>query len=109
MPRTTREIPLLTDLLFVCTKTPLIIKKCVSVILTVDASSKGKSQSRCKVSLTASMGSTVAEEVIVLLRRLHALPAWNQTISDYITQQLSTVTDILLEEGHAEVSMLKRW
>ncbi|XP_038055580.1 E3 ubiquitin-protein ligase HERC2-like [Patiria miniata] len=67
-----------------------------------DGSSKGKKQSRCKVSLTASMGSTVAEEIIILLRRLHTLPAWNQTINDYITQQLSTVTDILLEQGHAE-------
>ena len=60
-------------------------------------------QSRCKVSLTASLGSTVAEEVIILICRLHTLPAWNQTINDYVTQQLSTVTDILLEDGLAEV------
>ncbi|XP_033632375.1 E3 ubiquitin-protein ligase HERC2-like [Asterias rubens] len=59
-------------------------------------------QSRCKVSLTASLGSTVAEEVIILICRLHTLPAWNQTINDYVTQQLSTVTDILLEDGLAE-------
>ena len=70
-----------------------------------DGGRKGKKQSRCKVSLTASLGSTVAEEIIVLLCRLHTLPAWNQTINDYITQQLSTITDILLEGAITEVIM----
>ena len=39
-------------------------------------------------SLTASDSSTVAEEIVVLLRRLHPLDAWNPLINQYISKSL---------------------
>nr|XP_034301900.1 E3 ubiquitin-protein ligase HERC2 isoform X4 [Crassostrea gigas] len=50
------------------------------------------------VSLTASYTSTVAEEIVCLLRTLHASDCWNSHINAYITSQLVNVGDMMVEK-----------
>ena len=47
-------------------------------------------------SLTASESSTIAEEIVVLLRRLHPLPAWNQLINQYIGVNLQDIPKLIM-------------
>ena len=42
-------------------------------------------------SVSATYSSTVAEELVALLRRLHALEAWNPLINEFISERLSRV------------------
>ena len=46
-------------------------------------------------SLTASESSTIAEEIVVLLRRLHPLPAWNPLINQYISSSLQAIPSLI--------------
>lgn len=46
---------------------------------------------RSRVSLTASYTSTVAEEMVVLLRKLHSLDVWNPHVNAYISIQLPAI------------------
>lgn len=50
-------------------------------------------------SLTASESSTIAEEVVVLLRRLHPLPAWNGLINQFISSSLQAIPSIIVPHG----------
>ncbi|XP_033111225.1 E3 ubiquitin-protein ligase HERC2-like [Anneissia japonica] len=52
---------------------------------------------RSKTSLTASFASTIAEEIIVLLRILHDLDTWNSLINSYIYHQLQLVRDLVID------------
>lgn len=54
--------------------------------------------------LTASTSSTIAEEIVVLLRRLHPLPAWNGIINDFIQTNLQSLPQLIVlsEEMHTE-------
>ena len=47
-------------------------------------------------SLTASSSSTIAEEIVVLLRRLHPLPAWNKIVNSFIANSLQAVPELVL-------------
>uniref|UniRef100_T1IYS2 HECT-type E3 ubiquitin transferase n=1 Tax=Strigamia maritima TaxID=126957 RepID=T1IYS2_STRMM len=58
---------------------------------------RGKSLIRSRVSLTASHTSTIAEECVTLIRKLHALPAWNCAINDYLCSKLTLIPEIILE------------
>ncbi|GFS15828.1 E3 ubiquitin-protein ligase HERC2, partial [Elysia marginata] len=49
------------------------------------------------VSMTATYTSTMAEEVIALLRRLHTLPVWNGAINRFISLQLPSIISLLAE------------
>ncbi|XP_012936715.1 E3 ubiquitin-protein ligase HERC2 [Aplysia californica] len=49
------------------------------------------------VSMTATYTSTMAEEVIALIRRLHTLPVWNASINRYIAGQLPSIVSLLAE------------
>ena len=49
-------------------------------------------RARPQASLTATHSSTLAEEVVALLRTLHALGQWNGLINKYINSQLHSVT-----------------
>lgn len=53
---------------------------------------------RAPVSLSASYTSTVSEEIISLLRKLHNLDAWNAHINRYMLDRLSKVVDLLIEK-----------
>ena len=46
-------------------------------------------------SLTASDSSTIAEEIVVLLRRLHPLEVWNPLINCYISRSLQEIPRLI--------------
>ena len=57
----------------------------------------GRNRKKFKLhaSQTASESSTIAEEIVVLLRRLHPLPAWNPLINQYISRSLQTIPKLI--------------
>lgn len=52
-------------------------------------------KSRPQASLTATHSSTLAEEIVCLLRTLHCLGQWNTMINDYVNTQLSSIGDVM--------------
>ncbi|XP_037554244.1 E3 ubiquitin-protein ligase HERC2 [Nematolebias whitei] len=52
-------------------------------------------KSRPQASLTATHSSTLAEEIVTVLRTLHFLSQWKGLINDYINTQLSSIGDIM--------------
>lgn len=52
-------------------------------------------KSRPQASLTATHSSTLAEEIVSVLRTLHSLGQWNNMINDYINTQLSSIGDVM--------------
>lgn len=52
-------------------------------------------KSRPQASLTATHSSTLAEEIVAVLRTLHSLGQWNALINEYINSQLSGIGDIM--------------
>lgn len=50
---------------------------------------------KCRVSLTASHSSTIAEELVSLIRSLHSLPGWNSALNSFLTAKLSLASDLL--------------
>lgn len=52
-------------------------------------------KSRPQASLTATHSSTLAEEIVSVLRTLHSLGQWNSMINDYINAQLSSIGDVM--------------
>lgn len=51
-------------------------------------------------SQTASESSTIAEEVVVLLRRLHSLPAWYGLINQFISTSFQDIPSVILPQGN---------
>ncbi|KAH9523228.1 E3 ubiquitin-protein ligase herc2 [Bulinus truncatus] len=49
------------------------------------------------VSMTATYTSTVAEEVVALIRRLHTLPMWSSAVNKFISDQLPNIVALLSE------------
>ncbi|XP_063677273.1 E3 ubiquitin-protein ligase HERC2-like isoform X2 [Bolinopsis microptera] len=66
---------------------------------------QGRSTNEGIASLTAPPVSTVAEEVVMLLRKLHSLPDWNSSINGFISNWLKTITNIipLAEDGEGVI------
>ena len=55
-------------------------------------------------SVSATYSSTVAEELVALLRRLHALEAWNPLINKFISGRLSRIVTMATPtEGETDV------
>ncbi|KAB5583793.1 hypothetical protein PHYPO_G00099730 [Pangasianodon hypophthalmus] len=52
-------------------------------------------KSRPQASLTATHSSTLAEEIVAVLRTLHSLHQWNGLINEYINSQLSGIGDVM--------------
>ncbi|XP_011304625.1 E3 ubiquitin-protein ligase HERC2 [Fopius arisanus] len=50
---------------------------------------------KCRVSITASHSSTLAEELILLIRGLHLLPGWQLPLNCYLASKLSLASDLL--------------
>ncbi|RLU17868.1 hypothetical protein DMN91_010107 [Ooceraea biroi] len=50
---------------------------------------------KCRMSVTASYSSTVAEELIWLIRFLHTLPGWNEAINRFLSAKLALTADLL--------------
>ncbi|XP_049295397.1 probable E3 ubiquitin-protein ligase HERC2 [Anopheles funestus] len=51
---------------------------------------------KSRVLYSASHSGTVAEEMVVLIRRLHTLPLWNESINSFMQQKLCLTADIFL-------------
>lgn len=52
---------------------------------------------KTRVLLSASNSSTIAEEMVSLLRKLHTLPIWNNAISSYLSQKLCIAAEFFTE------------
>ena len=59
-------------------------------------SKSSKPSNKVPVSLSASYTSTVAEEMVTLLCKLHALDNWNAVINTYITEKLRLIPDMVV-------------
>lgn len=53
---------------------------------------------------TASYSSTLAEEFVVLLRKLHTLPVWNGLINQHISVNLHAIASFILEQPPSDQS-----
>ncbi|KAG9460649.1 hypothetical protein GDO78_020434, partial [Eleutherodactylus coqui] len=71
-----------------------LLTTCSSDIPLLRESTLRRRKARPQASLTATHSSTLAEEIVALLRALHSLNQWNGLINKYINSQLSSVTTI---------------
>lgn len=65
---------------------------------------------KARVLLSASHSSTIGEEMITLLRKLHALPLWNNAISSYLSQKMCIAAEFFsesAEEAQGRQSMIR--
>lgn len=54
---------------------------------------------------TASYSSTLAEEFVVLLRKLHTLPVWNDPINQHISINLHAIATFILDQPPSSSSI----
>lgn len=65
---------------------------------------------KARVLLSASHSSTIGEEMITLLRKLHSLPLWNNAISSYLSQKMCIAAEYFSEradEAQGRQSMIR--
>lgn len=74
-----------------------------------ESSWKGKRVCRARVALTASYTSTIAEECVAMLRKLHSLGGWNPVISEFLLSKLALVQEGHQEDGEAVASGSASW
>ncbi|XP_037324635.2 E3 ubiquitin-protein ligase HERC2 [Pungitius pungitius] len=72
-----------------------LLSTCSSDLPLLREGSLQRRRSRPQASLTATHSSTLAEEIVSVLRILHALGQWNSMINDYINTQLSAIGDVM--------------
>lgn len=53
---------------------------------------------------TASHSSTLAEEFVALLRKLHTLPVWNGLINQHISANLHAIASFILDQPSSSSS-----
>ncbi|XP_012867362.1 PREDICTED: E3 ubiquitin-protein ligase HERC2 [Dipodomys ordii] len=75
-----------------------LLTTCSSDVPLLRESTLRRRRARPQASLTATHSSTLAEEVVALLRTLHSLPQWNGLINKYINSQLHSVTHTCAEK-----------
>ncbi|XP_060089857.1 E3 ubiquitin-protein ligase HERC2 isoform X3 [Heteronotia binoei] len=71
-----------------------LLTTCSSDIPLLRESTLRRRKARPQASLTATHSSTLAEEIVALLRTLHSLSQWNGLINKYINSQLTSITHI---------------
>lgn len=80
-----------------------------------EKSRRSRRKPRIPASVSATYSSTVAEELLALLRKLHTLEAWNPLVNEFISAQLkSIVTMVTLaepvqEDGETQVGPFGSW
>lgn len=52
---------------------------------------------KTKVLASASHSGTIAEEIITLLRKLHLLPAWNESVNNFLAQKMCIAADMFVD------------
>ncbi|TKS74835.1 E3 ubiquitin-protein ligase HERC2 [Collichthys lucidus] len=72
-----------------------LLSTCSSDLPLLREGSLRRRKSRPQASLTATHSSTLAEEIVSVLRTLHSLGQWNSMINDYINTQLSSIGDVM--------------
>ncbi|XP_071200551.1 putative HERC2-like protein 3 [Salvelinus alpinus] len=72
-----------------------LLRSCSSDLPLLREGSLRRRKSRPQASLTASHSSTLAEEIVSVLRTLHSLGQWNALLNDYINCQLSCIGDVM--------------
>lgn len=60
-----------------------------------EKSRKSKRKPRIPASVSATYSSTVAEELLALLRKLHSLEAWNPLVNEFISAQLKSIVTMV--------------
>ncbi|XP_031694188.1 E3 ubiquitin-protein ligase HERC2-like, partial [Anarrhichthys ocellatus] len=73
----------------------ILLSTCSSDLPLLREGSLRRRKSRPQASLTATHSSTLAEEIVSVLRTLHALNQWNSMINNYINTQLSSIGDVM--------------
>ncbi|KAL7983783.1 hypothetical protein Chor_000659, partial [Crotalus horridus] len=71
-----------------------LLTTCSSDIPLLRESTLRRRKARPQASLTATHSSTLAEEIVALLRTLHSLNQWNGLINKYINSQLTSIIHI---------------
>ncbi|XP_038616113.1 E3 ubiquitin-protein ligase HERC2 [Tachyglossus aculeatus] len=71
-----------------------LLSTCSSDVPLLRESTLRRRKARPQASLTATHSSTLAEEIVALLRTLHSLTQWNGLINKYINSQLNSITSI---------------
>ncbi|XP_074492829.1 E3 ubiquitin-protein ligase HERC2 isoform X1 [Sebastes fasciatus] len=72
-----------------------LLSTCSSDLPLLREGSLRRRKSRPQASLTATHSSTLAEEIVSVLRTLHSLGQWNSMINDYINTQLGSIGDVM--------------
>ncbi|KAJ0032136.1 hypothetical protein NQD34_002217 [Periophthalmus magnuspinnatus] len=72
-----------------------LLSTCSSDLPLLRDGSLRRRKSRPQASLTATHSSTLAEEIVAVLRTLHSLGQWNSLINEYINNQLSAIGDVM--------------
>uniref|UniRef100_A0A6B2EBN7 HECT-type E3 ubiquitin transferase n=1 Tax=Phlebotomus kandelakii TaxID=1109342 RepID=A0A6B2EBN7_9DIPT len=57
---------------------------------------------KSRVLVSSSYSGTIAEEVILLMRRLHTVPAWNGTINEFLSEKLCMAADLFTQDNSEE-------
>ncbi len=60
-----------------------------------ERSRKSRRKPRIPASVSATYSSTVAEELLALLRKLHSLEAWNPLVNEFISAQLKSIVTMV--------------
>ncbi|XP_043927990.1 E3 ubiquitin-protein ligase HERC2 [Protopterus annectens] len=72
-----------------------LLSTCSSDLPLLREGPQRRRKGRPQASLTATHSSTLAEEIVALLRTLHSLSQWNGLINEYVNDQLNSVTFML--------------
>ncbi|XP_048243824.1 E3 ubiquitin-protein ligase HERC2-like isoform X1 [Haliotis rufescens] len=83
-----RLFKLLGSVLTACSTDPTLISQ-------YESPRPCRKQVRAPVSITASYTSTITEEIVALLRKLHSLDTWNIHINKFIERQLPRIVDLI--------------
>lgn len=82
----------------------LVSKSCVLFNIAVR---RKKKPHKVYTTQTASYSSTLAEEFVVLLRKLHTLPVWNGLINQHISINLHAIASFILDHQPSSPGGLK--
>ncbi|XP_054644739.1 E3 ubiquitin-protein ligase HERC2 isoform X2 [Dunckerocampus dactyliophorus] len=85
-----------------------LLSTCSSDLPLLREGSMRRRKCRPQASLTATHSSTLAEEIVSVLRSLHSLSQWNGLINEYINAQLSSIGDVMAS-CQSEASFLEEY
>lgn len=84
---------------------PLLLERLLNILGNIaltcryDTCNKPLCESKSQVLLTQSHSSTLAQEIVGLLRKLHSLVGWNQVLNAIVMQKLNLAVCLLTENS----------